>query len=190
MDEKVVIFPKVFTIYTFNVKNYIQETKNWIDSFVIQYDLCPFAKKPFVQDTIRYVLYEGLDWEDLGHLMQKELLLLKNTPKTTTETTILIIASCLNDFNDYLDYLAFVNKLIFALHLEGVIQIASFHPDYQFEGTDEKEVTNYTNRSPFPIFHLLREESIETALAYYENPESIPERNMKRMKELRRKGVL
>ena len=184
MDEKVVIFPKVFTIYTFNVKNYIQETKNWIDSFVIQYNLCPFAKKPFVQDTIRYVIYEGEDWEELGLILQKELGNLEKTPKNTTETTIIIIPAALSDFNDYLDYLAFANRLIFALRLDGVLQIASFHPDYQFAETEYSDVTNFTNRSPFPLLHLLREESVEQALAHYDEPESIPEKNMETMRRL------
>ena len=164
--------------------NYIADTKKWVERFVIQHNLCPFAKKPYIQNTIRYELFEGTDWEELGIILQNECLFLINTPKSTTETTILIIPNALNDFNDYLDYLDFANRLIFALRLDGVLQIASFHPDYQFDGTTKADVTNYTNRSPFPLLHLLRAESVETSLAHYEEPESIPKRNMKMMRRL------
>ncbi len=166
------------------MNKFIEQTKSWIASFVIQHNLCPFAKKPFVQDTIRYVVYEGEDWEELGLVVQKELEYLEKTPKNTTETTIIIIPTALSDFNDYLDYLAFANRLIFALRLDGVVQIASFHPDYQFAETAHSDVTNLTNRSPFPLLHLLREESIEEALEHYDEPESIPERNMETMRRL------
>ena len=163
---------------------YQKITKNWINDFVIHYNLCPFAKKPFVQNTIRYALYEGVDWEELGLLFQREATFLENTPNSSTETTIIIVPNALNDFNDYLDFLAFANRLIFALRLEGELQIASFHPDYQFDGTEKMDVTNYTNRSPFPLFHLLKEDSVEQALAHYEEPESIPERNMETMRRV------
>lgn len=166
------------------VVDYQKITKDWINNFVIRYNLCPFAKKPFVQDTIRYALYEGTDWEDLALLFQKEATFLKNSSNSSTETTIIIIPHALNDFNDYLDFLAFANRLIFALRLDGVLQIASFHPDYQFDGTEKMDVTNYTNRSPFPLLHLLREESVTQALAHYDEPESIPERNMETMKRV------
>lgn len=166
------------------MSNYIADTKKWIETFVIQHNLCPFAKKPYLQNTIRYEIYEGTDWEELGIRFQNEALYLKNTPKSTTETTILIIPNALNDFNDYLDFLAFANRLIFALRLDGVLQIASFHPDYQFDGTTKEDVTNFTNRSPFPLLHLLRAESVEGALAHYAEPESIPERNMETMRRL------
>lgn len=164
--------------------DYIASTKKWIETFVIQHNLCPFAKKPFLKNTIRYEVYEGTDWEELGIILQDECLFLKNTPKSSTETTILIIPNALNDFNEYLDYLDFANRLIFALRLDSVLQIASFHPDYQFDGTTKAAVTNYTNRSPFPLLHLLREESVEAALVHYEEPESIPDRNMETMRRL------
>ncbi len=166
------------------MSNYIADTKKWIETFVIHHNLCPFAKKPYIQNTVRYEIYEGTDWEELGIIFQNESLYLKNTPKSTIETTILIIPNALNDFNDYLDFLAFANRLIFALRLDGVLQIASFHPDYQFDGTKKEDVTNFTNRAPFPLFHLLREESVEAALTHYDEPESIPERNMEMMRRL------
>jgi len=150
--------------------NYVEVTKKWIETFVIQHNLCPFAKKPYLQNTIRYEVYEGMDWEELGIILQNECLYLKNSPKSTVETTILIIPHALNDFNDYLDFLAFANRLIFALRLD--------------DGTTKEDVTNHTNRSPFPLLHLLREESVEVALAHYSEPESIPKRNMETMRQL------
>ncbi len=164
--------------------DYQKITKDWIHDFVIRHNLCPFAKKPFVQNTIRYALYEGTDWEALALLFQKEATFLKNSANSSTETTIIIIPNALNGFNDYLDFLAFANRLIFALRLEGELQIASFHPDYQFDGTEKMDVTNHTNRSPFPLLHLLKEESVTQALAHYDEPESIPERNMETMKRV------
>ena len=164
--------------------NYVATTKNWINTFVIRHNLCPFAKKPYLQNTIRYEVYEGTDWEELGIILQNESLYLKNTPKSTVETTVLIIPNALDDFNDYLDFLAFANRLIFALNLDGVLQIASFHPDYQFYGTAKEDVTNKTNQAPFPLLHLLREESVAAAVAHYTEPASIPERNVETMRQL------
>ena len=163
---------------------YILKSKKWIASFVISLNLCPFAKKPFVNAKIRYVLFEKGNLEDLSLLLEKELLFLTATSPKEVETTFLIHPNHLKDFYIYLDFLDIANQLIFALHLEDVIQIASFHPDYQFAGTTFDDVTNYTNRSPYPMLHLLREESITKALASYDEPEAIPERNKETMRRL------
>ncbi len=163
---------------------HIQQTIDWIANFVIQLNLCPFARKPFQQEKIRYVLYEGTDLEELTLLLLKELNHLASTPAKKIETTFIIHPHLLQDFYAFNDYLEVTNHLIFAARLEGVLQIASFHPDYQFEGVEKDDVTNYTNRSPYPMLHLLREASIEYALEHYENPEGIPERNMEVMRSL------
>ena len=162
----------------------IQQTKNWITSFVVQLNLCPFAAYPFNNNTIKYVVYEGQDLIELIDLLEKELIFLTKKPVSEVETTLIIHPELLNDFYDYIDFLDIVNQRIFALDLEGVLQIASFHPDYQFGGTEKEDVTNYTNRSPYPMLHLLREDSIEVALESYENPAEIPERNMETMARL------
>ena len=172
------------------INSFIQATKKWIANFVIHYNLCPFAKKPFVQNTIRYVVYEGIDIPTLAKLVQQELIHLNQTTSTTTETTLIIIPHLFGNFIEYLDFLEVANRLIFALRLEGEIQIASFHPNYQFADSEAQEVTNYTNRSPFPMIHLLKEASIEEALKYYEHPDKIPERNMELMRKLRKEGIL
>jgi len=168
----------------------IETTKKWLSEFVIHYNLCPFAKKPFVQDKIRYVPYVETSLDELAILVQQELLYLADVPKATAETSIIILPNVLADFYAYLDFLEAANSLIFALRLEGVLQIASFHPDYQFAGTHKSEASNFTNRSPYPLLHLLREDSITEALAHYDEPETIPQRNMELMYQLLRAGKL
>ena len=170
--------------------NFIEITRKWIASFVVRYQLCPFAKHPLVNDTIRFVVYEGTEEEELITCLKEELEKLSTVSPSEVETTILIHPNVLNNFYSYNDFLTIADQLIFALDLEGILQIASFHPRYQFGGTTEEEVTNYTNRSPFPMLHLLREESVEAALYHYEAAESIPEKNMERMRKLGRDKLL
>ena len=164
--------------------NYIVQTKNWINDFVVHLNLCPFAQFPFENDRIRYVIYEGRNLEDFMEILRQELLLVQKTPAKEIETTLLIHPFILLDFLDYNDFLDVANHLIFALQLEGLIQIASFHPAYQFEGTHKENVTNYTNRSPYPMLHLLREESIEKAIEQYGPTHQIPTNNMETLQEM------
>ncbi|MEM1124732.1 MAG: DUF1415 domain-containing protein [Bacteroidota bacterium] len=170
------------------MKSSIQITQGWIADFVIRYNLCPFAKKPFIQQQIRYVAFEGTDLSELAILLQQELIALATNENEGMDTSFIILENVLTDFNDYLDFLEIANDLIFALRLEGVVQLASFHPKYQFADTAVEEVTNFTNRSPLPMLHLLKESSIEEALRYYEIPENIPERNQRMMRELAKRG--
>ena len=163
---------------------YIAQIKEWIESFVIRYNLCPFARKVFIQDKIRYTTYVGNDLTDLANSFQDELLFLKRVSAQKVDTSFIILPHVLEDFSDYLDFIELANDLIFALDLRDYFQIASFHPDYQFAGTSYEDVTNYTNRSPYPLLHLLREESISEALLNYENPADIPARNMERMRQV------
>ncbi|MEM6320387.1 MAG: DUF1415 domain-containing protein [Bacteroidota bacterium] len=172
------------------MKDTIQITQAWIADFVIRYNLCPFAKKPFVQQQIRYVAFEGTNLNELVPLLQRELVALATNENAGIDTSFLILENVLMDFNDYLDFLEIANDLIFALRLEGVVQLASFHPQYQFADTTVNEVTNFTNRSPLPMLHLLKESSIEETLKHYETPEKIPERNQRVMRELAKKGIL
>ncbi len=166
------------------MNSYIHKSKKWIASFVIPLNLCPFAKKPFVNNKIRYILFEKGDLEDLALLLEQELLFLAVTSPKEIETSFIILPHHLSDFYFYLDFLDVANQLIFALRLEEILQIASFHPDYQFAGTTFDDVTNYTNRSPYPMLHLLREKSITDALKNYDQPEVIPQRNKAMMRRL------
>ncbi len=167
----------------------ISITREWVEQFVIGLNLCPFAKKPALEGRIRYVLFEGKDPKELGELLAKELLFLQATDPAVVETTLLIHPCTLRDFADYNDYLEVWDELLVGLDLEGDIQVASFHPDYQFEGTHPDDPENYTNRSPFPMLHLIREASVERAVDLYPNIDSIPERNIARLNELGIAGI-
>lgn len=165
-------------------EQYIAQTKRWLETFVLGFDLCPFAHTPYKKNQIRFVVSNARNREDLLRELEAELELLQNTPAGEVETTLLIIPHFLEHFLDYLDALDDGEDLLLARNWEGVFQVASFHPNYQFEGTHADDAENYTNRSPYPMFHLLREERIEQALQFFPNPEDIPETNIQRMRNL------
>ena len=158
-------------------ENAVSATKNWLEHFVIAHNLCPFAAKPFNEDRIRYVSCSATDEDQLENALVDEILFLKAAKPQETETTIVIVPLMLAGFLEYNQFLDDVDSIIHELKLEGVIQIASFHPDYQFADLDKEDVRNYTNRSPYPVFHLIRESSIEKARGQMDT-ESIPDRNM------------
>ncbi len=162
----------------------IETTKLWLERFVIGLNLCPFAKHPFKNDKIRYVIFEGDDLEKLTELLLKEAEELVHTTPSVLETTLIILPEILDEFEEYLDFVE-MSEFIFAeVELEGVIQLASFHPDYQFDETEITDVENYTNRSPFPMLHLLREDSITRAIEAYPEVGDIPENNIDTMNKL------
>lgn len=156
--------------------------RTWIESFVIAHNLCPFAKRVMITNDVRFVVTEAVTEENLLLALQAELEFLMNDK--SVETGFLIHPNVLQDFYAYNDFLDYANKLLVEMHLEGVFQIASFHPDYQFGGTDPSDVENYTNRSPFPMLHFLREENVEKAIDSYENIDQITARNTELMKKL------
>ena len=162
----------------------IKQTKQWVEQIVVGLNLCPFAKVPFNKNLIRYVLFEGTDMESLIHLVISELETLTKTSSTEIETTLLVTPNVLQEFEEYLDLFHLLNDVLEKLNLEGILQIASFHPNYLFEGSNLYDVENFTNRSPYPMFHLIRENSIEKAVESYKNPEEIPEKNMETMRYL------
>lgn len=163
---------------------YISETKLWIEKLVIGYNLCPFAKVPFSKDLIRYVVCLEDSLNNFYPTFLSELQTLVESPSTKIETSILITPNCFTDFEEYLDSLDFLNEILVEAKLEGIIQIASFHPDYLFEGSGENDVSNYTNRSPYPMFHLLRESSLENVLKSSPEASDIPAQNIKTMQSL------
>ncbi len=159
----------------------IRQTQCWLKNVVIAHNICPFAKREFDRGSIRYHLMpedlrEGLDIF-LNELQRLDC-------DSNIETSLLIYPSSLNDFEEYLDYHAIVTQLLIDNNYEGVYQLATFHPDYVFEGSDIDDAANYTNRSPYPMFHLIRELSLERALQHYPNPEEIPERNIRYTRKL------
>ena len=166
----------------------LEETRAWVERVVIGLDLCPFAKAPQKQGRVRYVLSEARDAEALLATLVEELNLLAETPAERTETTLIVHPHVLADFADYNDFFGVAEDAVAELGLEGVIQVASFHPRYRFEGTAEDDVTNATNRSPHPTLHLLREESVERAVAAFPEAEAIWEANVETMRRLGSEG--
>jgi hypothetical protein len=162
----------------------LAETRAWVERVVIGLHLCPFARAPQVRGQVRYVLSAATDSEDLLADLVAELNRLAAEPAERIETTLLVHPQVLTDFADHNGFLSVAEAALEALDLEGVIQIASFHPDYQFAGSAPDDVTNATNRSPHPTLHLLREDSIERALASFAHPETIYEANMVTMERL------
>lgn len=167
-----------------NTETYILKTRRWVANFVIGYNLCPFAKLPFQADKIRYRVYEGNDLEQLALDLTDEILLLKGMPASEIETTLFIHPNVLNDFYDYNDFLEIADNILLQTGMTGELQIASFHPDYQFANTEHEDAENFTNRSPFPMLHLLREASVEKATTFYPDVEEIPEKNIEKLREL------
>ena len=163
-------------------QNIITPTKNWVEKIVVGMNLCPFAKREIVKDRVRHTVSEVTAQDQLLMDLKMELELLNAS--TDIETTLLIHPNILHDFYDYNDFLELTDSLLVEMKLDGVYQIASFHPDYQFGGTDFDDAENYTNRSPYQMLHLIREASLEKAVTNYPDPDNIPERNIKLMNEL------
>ena len=162
----------------------IQTTKTWIKTFVIGMNLCPFAKLPFQNNDIRYKVTKAAHPNELLEVLIRELENLADPPGEFVETVLIIHPNCLQEFDDYLDFLSVTTALLEEMELDGVFQIASFHPDYQFEGTKPEAVENYTNRSPYPMLHLLREESVSKAVEHYPGIDSIPDKNIANLRAL------
>ncbi|NJN34636.1 MAG: DUF1415 domain-containing protein [Saprospiraceae bacterium] len=165
-------------------KDILQITKNWLNTFVLGLNLCPFARHPLRHGKVRFVVFEGNDLEALTETFVRELAYLDQTPPSVCDTTLIILGEILSDFEDYLDFIEMSEIVVEQLDLEGVFQVASFHPDYQFEETEPFEAENYTNRSPFPIIHLLRENSVTRAIEAFPEVGDIPARNIETMNNL------
>ncbi|MEY4210697.1 MAG: hypothetical protein RLZ92_1078 [Pseudomonadota bacterium] len=154
----------------------ISASQAWLNNFVIDYNICPFARREQEKNSIRYLVLEGDDTEQHLEALIVEAEHLDNHP--TSETSLLIFSDGYQDFDDFLDLIAIADDLMIEQGYDGVYQLASFHPDYCFADSQPDDAANYTNRSPYPMLHIIREESIEKALAKYPNPEQIPERNI------------
>lgn len=160
------------------VQAIIAATYAWVEKAVIGLNLCPFAKSVFVKTQIRYAVSDARTAEELLADFISELQNLASTDPALCDTTLLVHPYVLNDFLDYNDFLDLADAAVADLGLNGEIQIASFHPDYQFAGTSPTDIGNYTNRSPYPILHLLRESSVERAVAAFPDASNIYEKNI------------
>ena len=155
---------------------------------MIGLNLCPFAKAVHAKQQVRYVLSEADTPQALLEQLGEELLRLRDTPAEEIDTTLLVHPRVLADFLDYNDFLDDADALVEALGLDGVLQVASFHPDYRFAGTEPDDIGNFSNRAPFPTLHLLREDSVERAVAAFPDPDAIVERNLETLRELGAEG--
>ena len=162
----------------------IATTEAWLVNAVIGLNLCPFAKAVHSKKLIRYQVSEAQSSEALLDDLLRELEYLAEAKPSLVDTTLLIHPWVLTDFLDYNDFLDVADDALEALDLTGIIQVASFHPDYQFADTDFDDVSNFSNRSPFPTLHLLREESVEQAAATFPDVASIYENNIKTLRSL------
>ncbi len=156
----------------------IAATRLWLERIVIGLNLCPFAKAVYVKDQVRFVLSDATTPEALVEQLAEELVLLRDTPAEQIDTTLIVHPQVLADFLDYNDFLDNADAAIEALDLQGILQVASFHPDYQFDGVAADDASNYTNRAPFPTLHLLREDSVARAVDAFPDPDVIVERNI------------
>ena len=166
----------------------IATTRLWLERAVIGLNLCPFAKAVHNRGQVRFMLSDATTTEALLTQLGEELLLLRDTPAEQVDTTLLIHPGVLGDFLDYNDFLDDADALVETLALDGVIQVASFHPDYQFAGSTPDDIENCTNRAPYPMLHLLREDSVERAVAAFPDPDAIVDRNIETLRKLGAEG--
>lgn len=160
----------------------IKAVQKWVETIVIDLNLCPFAKREVVKNRVRYIVSEATTEEQLLTDLHDELTLLGRDD--SIETTLLIHPHVLTDFYDYNQFLDYADGLLTQMDLEGIYQIASFHPNYQFHDTQPDDVENYTNKSPYPVLHLLREESLEQRIDGYPDVDKIPENNIALLEKL------
>jgi hypothetical protein len=162
----------------------LEATRRWLEEAVIGLNLCPFAKAVYVKQQVRIVVSDASTERALLEQLGEELALLRDTPADTIDTTLLVHPQVLGDFLDYNDFLGDADALVEAMELDGTLQVASFHPDYQFADSAPDDPANLTNRAPYPILHLLREASIDRAVDAYPEPDAIIERNITTVREL------
>ena len=166
----------------------IAATREWLERAVIGLNLCPFAKAPYVRGQVRYVVSDAREPEALLADLLHELRALADADPDEVETTLLIHPHVLGDFLDYNDFLDVADAAVSELDLDGELQVASFHPDYRFADTAPDDIANFSNRAPFPTLHLLREASVERAVATFPDPGAIVARNIATLERLGQDG--
>ena len=166
----------------------LADTERWLQRAVIGLNLCPFAKAVVTKGQLRMVLSDARDEAALLGELGAELLHLRDTPAIDVDTTMIVHPHVLADFLDYNDFLESADALVAELGLEGVLQVASFHPRYQFADSHPDDIANSTNRSPWPTLHLLREDSVSRAVEAFPDPDNIVERNIETLERLGHAG--
>lgn len=166
-----------------------RKTLEWVRTFVVGLSLCPFARPLIASDALRLIVCEATEEEDVAAALLYEIELIQKASEEEVATTLIVFANVLTRFDSYLAFLDGANQLLEEMELLGVLQLASFHPDYRFAGEPEDAASHYTNRAPFPMIHLLREDMVTRALETFPNPEQIPERNIQTLEALGRERL-
>lgn len=164
-----------------NDQRVIAQTKKWVEKVIVAHNYCPFAKREVERGSVRYRVIHETEFDSLLNEVFHECVYLDQN--SDTETTLMVFPQNLENFNQFLDCLLLAEELLAQQGYEGKYQIASFHPDYIFQGAEDNDAANYTNRSPYPMFHLIREASVQRAVEHHPDPESIPERNVEFARE-------
>ena len=170
-----------------NTELIMREVGDWLNDVVIGLNLCPFAAKPMRNLQIKTFVSHAETEETLLQDILEQLLELETTSSEKIDTTLVVVPDMLSDFYDYNLFIDWIEALLRQQNWQGIFQLATFHPNYCFGGTEPEDAENLTNRSPYPIFHLLREDSMEKVLKHYPNPESIPDKNIERVESLSEK---
>ena len=158
------------------------QTMNWVKDFIVALNVCPFAKREVEKESVRIMVLRSKKMEVALEELMAEIQWLDEQPET--ETTLLVFPTLFNDFHRYLDFVETAENLMFDQGCEGIYQLATFHPDYCFSGAEPDDASNYTNRSPYPMLHLLREASMDKAIEFYGNTSEIPNQNIEKMDTL------
>ncbi len=166
-----------------------QKTSDWVERFVVGLSLCPFASAPMRAGLVHITVSEARDEESLAADLVHEVEQLLARSRAERETTLLVLPYLLSDFDDFLDFLDEMTLLWEEAQLDGILQLVSFHPDYQFADSEANDPANATNRSPFPMLHLLREESVTEVLDHHPDPEGIPLRNVELLRRMGDAGI-
>ena len=167
-----------------NHETVIASTREWVEKAVIGLNLCPFAKSVYVKNQVRIQISEATNPQQLAEELAAELKLLADTDPQEIDTTLLVHPGTLTRFLDFNEFLDISDAIVEDLNLDGMIQVASFHPKFQFDGTGVNDIDNYTNRSPYPTLHLIREASIDRAVEAFPEAEAIYERNIETLQKL------
>ena len=167
----------------------LDDTRRWIEKAVIGLNLCPFARAVYVKNQVRIVVSRARHLDAFLDELDRELDLLQTTPAEEVDTTLLVHPTLFPDFEVFNDFMNVVDDVVAEHDLEGVIQVANFHPDFRFEGEPEGDMSHFTNRAPYPTLHLLREDSVERAVeSAGGDAEAIVERNIATLRELGLEG--
>jgi hypothetical protein len=176
--------------FAFPAEQAVELTQQWVEAIVVGLNLCPFAAPEVRNQSIRYVASHAASLEEATQDFLAELQIIQKSDESELSTSLVNFTDTAVEFETFLDLLDMCQSALESAGLEGVFQLASFHPQYCFAGVDPDDITNWTNRAPFPTIHIIREGQMSRVLVHYKTPEEIPERNMALMEKLGREGLI